>query len=311
MDQWITDTEPSERFPLYTRGNADEVGPEPFSPLGLEPELGAGRVPRRRGRLGLARRLHAGRVPVAGARDVRQLGRLLLQPGVGRPGVRRPRPGREPGPDRRVVLRQESVGPAVRRPTRGTTRPSAAPRSARCSAGSSARRPQPDCVTDFIAQVDGLGEEPSRPRPRCSDADLIRYGREANLRLRPTWDVYTFCTIAAATGPGIVGGIAAGRRATGPRGRGVRRDRRRRQRATPRAGCGRCRASPRRRRPSRTHWTPARHRAGRPAGVGRPGRAAVRPRLRHAAGRSTGTAGRTSGRSCPTAGSWIRRCRSA
>ena len=34
MDAWITDTPASERFPIYTRGNADEVGPEPFSPLG-------------------------------------------------------------------------------------------------------------------------------------------------------------------------------------------------------------------------------------------------------------------------------------
>jgi len=34
MDSWITDTEISPRFPYYTRANADEVGPDPFSPLG-------------------------------------------------------------------------------------------------------------------------------------------------------------------------------------------------------------------------------------------------------------------------------------
>lgn len=34
MDRWITDTEISPRFPYYTRANADEVGPDPFSPLG-------------------------------------------------------------------------------------------------------------------------------------------------------------------------------------------------------------------------------------------------------------------------------------
>jgi pyruvate,water dikinase len=34
MDRWITDTAASERFPYYTRANADEVGPDPFSPLG-------------------------------------------------------------------------------------------------------------------------------------------------------------------------------------------------------------------------------------------------------------------------------------
>jgi phosphohistidine swiveling domain-containing protein len=33
-DRWITDTELSPRFPYYTRANADEVGPEPISPLG-------------------------------------------------------------------------------------------------------------------------------------------------------------------------------------------------------------------------------------------------------------------------------------
>ena len=34
MDRWITDWEPSPRFPLYTRANAGEVMPEPVSPLG-------------------------------------------------------------------------------------------------------------------------------------------------------------------------------------------------------------------------------------------------------------------------------------
>jgi rifampicin phosphotransferase len=33
-DSWISDTQISTRFPYYTRANADEVGPEPFSPLG-------------------------------------------------------------------------------------------------------------------------------------------------------------------------------------------------------------------------------------------------------------------------------------
>jgi phosphohistidine swiveling domain-containing protein len=33
-DRWITDTATSSRFPHYTRANADEVGPAPFTPLG-------------------------------------------------------------------------------------------------------------------------------------------------------------------------------------------------------------------------------------------------------------------------------------
>ena len=34
MESWITDTRISPRFQYYTRANADEVGPDPFSPLG-------------------------------------------------------------------------------------------------------------------------------------------------------------------------------------------------------------------------------------------------------------------------------------
>ncbi len=45
LDTWITDTEISTRFPYYTRANADEVGPEPFSPLGWSLGWAKGCVP--------------------------------------------------------------------------------------------------------------------------------------------------------------------------------------------------------------------------------------------------------------------------
>ena len=45
MDRWITDTEISTRFPYYTRANADEVGPEPFTPLGWSLGWAKGCVP--------------------------------------------------------------------------------------------------------------------------------------------------------------------------------------------------------------------------------------------------------------------------
>ena len=35
-DSWISDTPTSERFPHYTRANADEVAPHPISPLGWD-----------------------------------------------------------------------------------------------------------------------------------------------------------------------------------------------------------------------------------------------------------------------------------
>jgi len=45
MDNWITDTEISTRFTWYTRANADEVGPDPFSPLGWSLGWNKGCVP--------------------------------------------------------------------------------------------------------------------------------------------------------------------------------------------------------------------------------------------------------------------------
>jgi len=45
METWITDTEISERFTWYTRANADEVGPDPFSPLGWSLGWNKGCVP--------------------------------------------------------------------------------------------------------------------------------------------------------------------------------------------------------------------------------------------------------------------------
>ena len=44
-DTWITDTGISTRFPYYTRANADEVGPEPFSPLGWSLGWAKGCIP--------------------------------------------------------------------------------------------------------------------------------------------------------------------------------------------------------------------------------------------------------------------------
>ena len=45
MDSWISDTEISTRFPYYTRANADEVGPDPFSPLGWSLGWAKGCIP--------------------------------------------------------------------------------------------------------------------------------------------------------------------------------------------------------------------------------------------------------------------------
>ena len=45
LTSWISDTEISTRFPYYTRANADEVGPDPFSPLGWSLGWAKGCIP--------------------------------------------------------------------------------------------------------------------------------------------------------------------------------------------------------------------------------------------------------------------------
>jgi len=45
LNNWISDTELSSRFPYYTRANADEVGPDPFSPLGWSLGWAKGCIP--------------------------------------------------------------------------------------------------------------------------------------------------------------------------------------------------------------------------------------------------------------------------
>ena len=36
IDRWIVDSEPSARYPIYTRGNVGEVFPDPVAPLSAD-----------------------------------------------------------------------------------------------------------------------------------------------------------------------------------------------------------------------------------------------------------------------------------
>ena len=68
---------------------------------------------------------------------------------------------------------------------------------------------QPQNLTDFVEQVRTWRSE----RPdlgSLSDDELVSYGRTANFRLRPTWDIYTVITLGATVGPGVVAAVAGG-----------------------------------------------------------------------------------------------------
>lgn len=207
-ERWLTDTETSPRFPLYTRGNADEVGPEPFSPLGWSLNWERGVCP------GVADGWCSlgGFTPDEFRRPVPETfgnwgGYFYNQVSVGRVfGVRSP--GGSPDMiDESFFGKNPAVPPYVADP-----RDENAERSAAIGEVFGAilgADGQPDDVRAFLERVDAWCA--ARPDLAALDDDaLIAYGREANLRLRPTWDLYTVVTIAAAAGPGIVAAIAGG-----------------------------------------------------------------------------------------------------
>ena len=264
MDTWITDTPTSERFPIYTRGNADEVGPEPFSPLGWSLSWAQGICP------GVADGWCSlgGFTPDEFVWPVPETfgnwgGYFFNQVSVGRVfGLRSP--GGSPDMiDESFFGKNPTVPPYVADPRDESPQRSAV--IGEVFAGVLGADRQPQYVTDFIAQVRGVGRRAPGPAT-MSDAELIEFGREANIRLRATWDVYTVVTISAGGGLGIVGGWPLRSANRNSRWRpSVRSDTSRAP--APLAGCGGsrevARAARRRRSPARS--TPGRRRAGAPA----------------------------------------------
>lgn len=206
METWLTDTTTTERFPLYTRGNADEVGPEPFPPLTwtLAWEQGAS--------LGTADAwVHLGAFrPEEFRQPVPEVfgcwgGYFYNQVSVGRVfSVRAP--GGSPDaidqayfgsnadiptyvahPDDEDPVLSEAVGARLGEILAAETVPAYA--------------------EEFFAKVRRWAAE--RPDLQAlSDLDLVAHGRAACWRLRETWDVYAQIVISASVGPGAVAAIA-------------------------------------------------------------------------------------------------------
>jgi pyruvate,water dikinase len=208
MDRWITDTPTSERFPLYTRGNADEVGPEPYSPLGWTLGWEQGAAPGTADGWctlgGFTREEFTWPVPETYGNWG---GYFLNQVSVGRVfGVRAP--GATPDLiDISFFGQNPTVPPYVADPRDENEERSAAIGATFGAILAGTETPQ--YLTDFVAQ----SHEWRRTRPdlgALSDVELVAHGREAARRQRPTWDVYTVITLGATVGPGVVGAIAGG-----------------------------------------------------------------------------------------------------
>jgi rifampicin phosphotransferase len=206
MDRWITDTPTSERFPVYTRGNADEVGPQPYSPLGwsltweqgispgtadgwcslqaFRPEEFHWPIPETFGNWG---------------------GYFYNQVSVGRVfGLRAPG-GSPDAVDESFFGKNPTIPPYV--PDLRDESPERSEAVGALFGEILASTELPPYLTDFVRQVRGwVAERPDLAT--MSDADLIAYGRTANYRQRPTWDIYCVITIAATIGPGVVAPIA-------------------------------------------------------------------------------------------------------
>ncbi len=205
MDRWIADTEPTERFPIYTRGNADEVGPDPFSPLNWSLAWEQGVVP------GTAWAwIHMG--------TFKENEFLWTQPETygswggyfyNQVSVGRVFGHRMPGLtadaiDITFFGQNPVVPPYVEDPRDNDEECSAALGETFGGILGGSQQPMLDA---FLAQVDEWIA--SRPDlATISDAQLLDYGRTMAKRQNETWDVYAQVVIGATVGPSIVSGIA-------------------------------------------------------------------------------------------------------
>lgn len=205
METWIADTTPSERFPIYTRGNADEVGPEPFTPLNWTLAWEQGVVP------GTADAWIA-----LGTFTPEEFlwtepetygswgGYFFNQVSLGRVFGHR-MPGASPDAIDISFFGQNPVVPPYVADPRDDSEEASAKLAA--SMGAILAGAHGQLTADFLA---GCAERRSR-RPdlaSISDEELVEYGRASARWQRYGWDNYAQVVIGATVGPGIVQGVA-------------------------------------------------------------------------------------------------------
>lgn len=205
MDTWITDTEPSERFPLYTRGNADEVGPDPFTPLNWTLTWEQGIVP------GTAWAwIHLGTFKENEFLWTQPEtygnwgGYFFNQVSVGRVFGHR-MPGASPDAiDVSFFGQNPTVPPYVHDPRDDDEECSAALAE---SMGAILAGAHAALLDAYLAQA--AAWRATRPDlGAITDAELVEYGRTSAKWQNPAWDAYAQVVIGASVGPAIVQGIA-------------------------------------------------------------------------------------------------------
>lgn len=206
MQRWITDTTTTDRFPVSTRGNADEVGPLPFPPLTWTLTWEQGSAP------GVADawvalggfRAEEFRWPVPEVFGCYG-GYFYNQVSVGRVFGERMPGGSAQALDQAYFGAYADIPPYV--PDPRDEDPELSARLGETLAWTLSTDGVP-YLDAFVAQAHAWARE--RPDlAALTETELVAYGREANLRLRPTWEVYAQVVILASVGPGVVAGVAA------------------------------------------------------------------------------------------------------
>lgn len=205
METWITDTEPSERFPLYTRANADEVGPDPFTPLNWSLTWEQGIVP------GTADAW----INLGTFTEDEFLwdqpetygcwgGYFYNQVSLGRVfGYRMP--GATPDAIDISFFGQNPSVPPYQHDPRDDNEACSAKLGE--SFGAILGGAHQQLSDEYLAQAAAF--RATRPDlTSISDAELVEYGRTSARWQRPGWDAYAQVVIGATVGPQIVQGIA-------------------------------------------------------------------------------------------------------
>lgn len=205
MIDWITDTATSSRFPIYTRANAEEIGPAPFPPLTWTLAWQRAAIPGTVDawvHLGGFRREEFSS-PIAEVYGCWG-GYLYNQVSVGRVFGERA-PGGDPGDiDRTYFGSDPDVPSYIPHPDDRDDELSAALGASLAAALTTARVPYAE---DFLDEVRRRSQDVAH-LGRLSDPELLAAVDAACEHLRRAWDVYIQVTVSASVGPGLTHSIA-------------------------------------------------------------------------------------------------------
>ena len=204
-ERWICDGEPSDRYPIWTRGQRRRGVPLAGHPGDVEPRRDPVRRARLARRAGALRRLRRRRVLAGEHRDHRVLRRLLLPQRVGHPHPRCAHPGPHAGADGLLALGRD--GGRARRTSRcRATTTHRRPTRSRPPSGGSSRRPS--SPTSRPTSARWPSSAPAAPTSTTmSDAELVAWFRGHAPELRRLFAEHLYITYCSTVPLGVIQGV--------------------------------------------------------------------------------------------------------